>query len=110
MIFERKTIGDIEFVTLSGRFDTDTAQKVEENFDELSHLGSSRTVVDMSAVDYVSSSMIRVLLKTLKRHRAASGDMKLASLQPQILKVLKIAGMDALFGIHESADEAMKSF
>ena len=109
MSFNRKKIGELELVTLSGRFDTETAQRVETDFDKLTSGGGSNTVVDMAGVDYVSSSMIRVLLKSLKRHRAAKGDLQLAALQPQILKVIKIAGMDALFTIHETREKALES-
>jgi len=109
MSFQKKRIGVVEVVTLSGRFDTETAQRVEEDFDELTHLGTGKTVVLMNDVDYVSSSMIRVLLKSLKRHRAGDGDLQLVGLQPQIMKVLKIAGMDALFTIHDNKEDALKS-
>ena len=109
MSFKKERIGEVEVVTLSGRFDTETAQRVEEDFDELSHFGSSKTLVVMNEVNYVSSSMIRVLLKSLKRHRAADGDLQLASLQPQIMKVIKIAGMDALFTIHETKEKALET-
>jgi len=107
--FKKERIGEVTVVTISGRFDTETAQRVEKDFDELAHPGLDKTVVVMDAVDYVSSSMIRVLLKSLKRHRAAGGDMQLAGLQPQIKKVLKIAGMDALFTMHERTKEALES-
>ena len=109
MSFQKERIGEINVVTLSGRFDTETAQMVEQDFDELSHLTTGTTLVIMKAVDYVSSSMIRVLLKSLKRHRAGDGDLQLAALQPQILKVIKIAGMDALFTIHESRETALQA-
>ena len=110
MNFRKEQVGDIAVVTLSGRFDTETAQRVEQDFDELSHLGTGKPIVVMNQVAYVSSSMIRVLLKSLKRHRAADGDMQLAGLQPQILKVIKIAGMDALFTIHENRAAALQAF
>jgi anti-sigma B factor antagonist len=110
MSFKKERIGEIDVVTLSGRFDTETAEAVGRDFDDLIAAGTGKTVVDMEAVDYISSSMIRALLKSLTQHRAADGDLYLSSLQPQIFKVLKIAGMDALFNIHDDKDKALESF
>ena len=109
MSFKRERIGNVEVVTLGGRFDTERAENLGKEFDELSVSGSGKTVVVMESVDYISSSMIRILLKSLKKHRATDGDLQLAGLKPQIMKVMKIAGMDALFTIHEHKEEALKS-
>ena len=104
--FAKENAGETEVVTLSGRFDTESAEAIEKDFDELAADG--KTVVVMESVEYISSSMIRVLLKSLKMHRSSGGDLQLAALQPQIFKVLKIAGMDALFTIHESRESALE--
>ncbi len=110
MCFKRDKIGEIEIVTLNGRLDTEKAQKIDRQFDDLTESGSGKTLVIMDTVDYISSSMIRVLLRSLKRHRAVKGDLQLVGLQPRIKSVLKVAGMDALFIMHDEKDGAVKSF
>lgn len=110
MSFQREKIEDIEVVILSGRFDTEKARNVEKDFDELCNTGTVNAIVVMNDVNYISSSMIRVLLKSLKKVKGANGDLKLAGLQPKIMEIMKIAGMDSLFDIHEDKDIAMKSF
>ena len=110
MCFTKEKRGNIDLITLSGRLDTNTSEKLNDKFDEICETGSGRTIVIMSDVDYISSSMIRILLKSLKKHRAMDGDFQLVGLQPQIMKVMKIAGMDTLFKIFEDTESAMREF
>ena len=110
MCFKRETNGNIELVTLTGRLDTERARKLTSDFDEISESGTGKTIVLMDSVEYISSSMLMVLLQSLKRHRAVKGDLRLVGLQPQIMKVIKIAGLDALFNIHEDKESALKAF
>ncbi|MGB9437020.1 MAG: STAS domain-containing protein, partial [Desulfobacterales bacterium] len=47
-------------------------------------------IFDMEFADYISSTGIRVLLKTKKAMKAANGRMVFMNLQPQIQKVFDI--------------------
>ena len=109
MSFQKEQIGNVDVVTLAGRFDTETAQDISFDFDELVESGTGKAIVLMNSVAYISSSMIRILLKSLKKYRAKGGDFQLVGLQPQIMKVLKIAGMDALFTFHDDKESALES-
>ena len=100
MCFTKEKVGNIDVITLSGRLDTNTSEKLNDKFDEACETGSGKTIVVMKDVDYISSSMIRILLKSLKKHEAKGWEFQLVGLQPQIMKVMKIAGMDTLFKIH----------
>ncbi len=109
MCFTNERIGDIDMVTLSGRLDTEKAEKLIVHFDELWDSGSHNAMVLMESVNYISSSLIRVLLKSLKKHKAAGGDFKLVGLQPHVFNVIKMAGLDSIFSIHEDKESALKS-
>ncbi len=110
MAFVQKTFENVEVITLSGRFDTENSEAVEKEFDSLDQSGSLRSLIDMSDVNYISSSMIRVMIKTLKAHRARGGDIQLVGLQPNILKVLEMTGIDTIFKIHEQLEDGVASF
>lgn len=110
MCYSTEKIDDIDLITLSGRLDTETSEKLNDPFDKVCESGSGKTIVLMNNVEYISSSMIRILLKSLKKHRAMDGDFQLVGLQPQIMKVMKISGMDTLFTIHEYKESALKAF
>jgi len=69
--------GDVLIVRPEGRIDTNTSDELEGWL--LSRLdgGLKRLVVDMSAVDYISSAGLRVLLMTLKKLRGNGGQLVL---------------------------------
>ena len=109
MTFKLEKKDGVNVVTLSGRLDTEKAEMMEKDFDQLIETGIDRTIVVMTDVNYMSSSMIRVLLKTLKRHAATDGSFWLAEPQPSIVKILTITGLEKLFNIQDNKEEAFKA-
>lgn len=107
MAFDRTLEAGIDLATIVGRFDTEAAESVETDFDALVSGSGNHTVVDMTGVDYISSSMIRILLKAFKQHKAADKGFHLAGIQPKILKVLEMAGLAPLFSIHNTREDAL---
>ena len=67
-------------------------------------------VAELSVVEYISSSGLRVMLSSLKKLNQLDGTLKLSSLQPYVLEVFEIAGFTQLFEIYDSAEEAVDSF
>ncbi len=55
--------------------------------------------IDLSALDYVSSAGLRVLLVAAKAAKAKGGKVTLLSPKPATLEVLKISGFDKIIAI-----------
>jgi anti-sigma B factor antagonist len=105
-----KTINDVEIVFLNGRLDAYNSNLVEKKLDELIDSGKIKMVADLSGVEYISSSGLRVMLSSLKKLDKLGGTLKLSSLQPYVMEVFEIAGFTQLFQIYDSEDEAVTSF
>jgi anti-anti-sigma factor len=72
--------------------------------------GGARTVLlDFSAVDYVSSAGLRVILLAGKRLKAIDGRLALCGLSEDCLEAFRISGFDALFVLYASVDEGLKA-
>ena len=86
-----KTI-NAEAVTLkvSGRLDTQTAPELENELDAVLP-GAKDLTFDMSALEYVSSAGLRVILKAQKVMNA-QGSMKLTGVNDSIMEVFDITG------------------
>ena len=98
--------GGITKVVLRGRFDTTGAVVVELPFNQVV-TEHSRIMVDLSAVNFLASYAIRVLLVGAKIVNSKGG--KLVILCPEtnnVAKVLKTAGMDSLIPIRPSESAA----
>ena len=73
-----------------GSINAGTYSILEEKVDEILESPPDVIIFDMEFADYISSTGIRVLLKTKKAMKAANGRMVFMNLQPQIQKVFDI--------------------
>jgi anti-anti-sigma factor len=73
-----------------GSIDAHTYAVLEEKVDETLAQQPDVIIFDMEFADYISSTGIRVLLKTKKALKETDGRMVFINLQPQIKKVFDI--------------------
>jgi anti-anti-sigma factor len=97
--------GTVTIVTIAGRLDGVTAPQLDDGLAALIAPGV-RMVLDMSALDYVSSAGLRVLLKVAKQVKAAKGRLALAGITPTVTKVFEISGFTTIFDIHADSISA----
>ena len=71
--------------------------------------GRTVAVVDLSDVSFVDSTALGVLVSGVKRLRSAGGDLRLVVTQPRISKVFEITGLNDVFRIYSSAEEAVRA-
>ena len=95
---------DIDFnnsgaVVLSGRLDAAQAAKAQEFLDRI----LDECVVDMSALEYISSAGLGVLLKTHKRLMDNSSELKLINVNSHINDIFRYSGFDKLFIIETAS-------
>ena len=98
--------GGISKVVLRGRFDTTGAVVVELPFNKLV-TEKRKIIVDLSAVNFLASYGIRVLLVGAKIVNGKGGNLVILCPDNNVAKVLKTAGMDALIPIHQTEAAAM---
>ena len=73
-----------------GSIDAQTYSVLDEKMDEILKQQPDIIIFDMEFADYISSTGIRVLLKTKKALKEIKGRMVFMNLQPQIKKVFDI--------------------
>lgn len=110
MEIKDKQIGEVTLLTLSGNLDAMTAPKITEYINRQVAKRNTNLVADFSGVDYTSSAGLRVLLGAIKDTRAQSGDMRLAGVQPDVLKVLNLSGFTKILKIFDDVDSAIASY
>jgi anti-anti-sigma factor len=69
--------------------------------------GGPPLVIDMSAVDYISSVGLRVLMVAAKQAEAQAGTIAIAALTPMVREVFEISRFDMLFRIYDSVEAAL---
>ncbi len=93
-------------VTPTGKLNAAQADLVETLLMRQLELGNRWLILDLSDVDYISSVGLKMLVSMWQRIRAQKGDLALAALNPRVREVLEIIGLDLVFTITETADQA----
>ena len=90
MTIEKTITGTATVLKIVGRLDTSTAPELEAAIDGCA-AGINELVLDCSALEYVSSAGLRVILKAQKMMNA-QGSMKLTHVNETIMEVFDITG------------------
>jgi anti-anti-sigma factor len=107
MNIEQETRGDVLVVHLAGRLDSSSAPELERLLLEQFTAGLKRLVFDFSALDYVSSAGLRVILLAGKKLRAAQGKLALVGLRDMVREVFEMSGFLTLFAVTDTVDEGV---
>ncbi|MBV8780922.1 MAG: STAS domain-containing protein [Phycisphaerae bacterium] len=69
-----------------------------------------RVLLDFQSVDHLSSAALGMLININNRIKQRNGQLRLASIRPQIYEVFVITKLNKLFRILPDRAEALKSF
>ena len=94
----------------AGRIDSETAPDLEKRAMALLQKGDRYLVLDLSAVVYMASSGMRVLLQVAKKAHASEARLALAGMAPSIRDLLAMTGFLQYFEEFASADAAEAVF
>lgn len=94
-------------LAVTGEVDVATVPRLREQLHGLVAQGTNRIVVDLDGVDFLDSTGLGVLVGALKRVRSNDGELTLACTQPRIRKVFEVTGLDNVFTLYDSVDEAV---
>lgn len=92
-------------LTLTGRLDSDTAPDLDSRLVEAVGQGADALVLDLSALDFISSAGLRVLFKAKKQLEESGGKLMLVNLQPQVRKVFEIIKALPTLSVFQSWEE-----
>jgi anti-sigma B factor antagonist len=96
-------------IQLGGEVDLYTAPEFKERLVELIENGKTKIVVDLSEATFIDSTTLGVLVGGVKRLRPAGGSLALVCSDQNITKIFEITGLDRVFPIHGTRDEALSS-
>ena len=98
----------VVIVSPVGRVDSTTSSQLDQYLSTLGATGDGRVVVDFSAVEYISSAGLRVMLALAKRAKDQKGRVALASMSDSVRQVFELAGFMPLFTVTNSRDDAIQ--
>ena len=106
-ITDQEIDAETQVIELGDEIDLYTAPEFKERMVELIEDGKKRIVVDLSAATFIDSTTLGVLVGGVKRLRPAGGSLALVCTDQNITKIFEITGLDRVFPIHASRDDAL---
>ena len=108
-IQDEEVDADTHVIELGGEVDLYTAPEFKERLVQVIEDGKKHVVVDLSKATFIDSTTLGVLVGGVKRLRPAGGSLTLVCADPNICKIFEITGLDRVFSIHDSRDEALST-
>jgi len=110
MNFEVQTekVDDSTYViALSGEVDLYTAPEFKQQLLDVISNGGKDVVVDFTDTTFIDSTTLGVLVGGVKRLRVQDGRLALVCSDRNITKIFEITGLDRVFTIFPTRDEAL---
>ena len=110
MNFDIKTeqLADDRYViALAGEVDLYTAPEFKQQLLEVIGQGGKQVVIDFSNTTFIDSTTLGVLVGGVKRLRTNGGQLSLICSDRNITKIFEITGLDRVFTIYGTRDEAL---
>lgn len=101
--------GDVVCLCLSERLDSVTAPDFENKLNGLIGQGLKKIIVNFSALEYISSAGLRVLLVATKKLKETNGKFLICSLQGMVKEVFKMSGFIEILPVFDTEQEAFKN-
>ena len=105
----RSVDDEASIIDLEGEVDVYTAPQLKQQIITLLDGGVRRVVANLTAVDYLDSTALGVLIGGLKRLRERDGTLDLICPNPRIKRIFEITGLDKIFDIYSTEEEATKT-
>lgn len=96
-------------ITVSGEIDIYTAPRLKECLLAVLDEGVEHVVVDLSAVTFIDSTALGVLIGGVRRINDSGGEMALIVAGRSVRRVLSITGLDRVFAIYDSRAAAVEA-
>jgi anti-sigma B factor antagonist len=106
-ISDRRVGKDTHVITVTGEIDLFTAPEFKQHVSEPIDAGISRVVVDLMATTFIDSSSLGVLIGAHRRLKLRGGSLVIVCDSDAITKTFRITGLDGVFTMVNSLDEAL---
>ena len=107
MQIDKNQRGTVMIVAPHGSLDINTRKIFQEMLIGLLDTGKTAILVDLSHVDYMTSTGLSAMLFAAKRVENIAGKFAVCSINKAIHSVFKISGFDSIIDIYPNVDEAL---
>jgi anti-anti-sigma factor len=100
--------GEISIIKISGHLDADTAPTADKTINKILEGNCLRMLFDFSALDYLASGGLRVILGAIKELRRKGGQVVLCSLPKIVKEIFEVSGFNSVVPIAKSVESGIE--
>jgi anti-sigma B factor antagonist len=97
----------IAVIALSGELDLYTCPEFKEELLRVIGAGATLVIVDLTRTAFIDSTALGVLIRGVERLKKNDGQLVVVCADPNIVKVFEVTGLNRVFTIVGSRDEAL---
>jgi anti-sigma B factor antagonist len=94
-------------VSVSGEIDLYTAEELERRVREATSVGADTVLLDLSAVGFIDSTALGVIIQETKRLEGRGHALILVTNDPRTVRVLEVTGLDRVLPRHATLHDAL---
>ena len=101
---------EVSVISVRGYVDTTTSSELEESLKRLLRKGRYDIVIDLGAVNYISSAGWGIFISEIKEIRENGGDLKLAAMIGDVYEVFELLEFQTILESFDTVEQAVASF
>ncbi|PIR20056.1 MAG: anti-anti-sigma factor [Deltaproteobacteria bacterium CG11_big_fil_rev_8_21_14_0_20_47_16] len=102
--------GEIVVLKCKGSLDAESVASFKKSTQKMVDEGSRYFVIDATALNFVDSMGLGAIISLMRRVQADRGEIKLASLSPDIRMIFELTRLHRVFDICATVSDACKKF
>jgi anti-sigma B factor antagonist len=94
-------------VALAGEIDLYTCPEFKQELLRVIADGATLVVVDLTKTTFIDSTALGVIIRGVERLKQRDGRLVVVCADPNIVKIFEVTGLNRVFSIYGSRDEAL---
>ncbi|WP_299535880.1 STAS domain-containing protein [uncultured Streptomyces sp.] len=96
-------------LTVTGELDYHTSTRLHQALDDVPLAPGTGLVIDLAGLTYCDSTGITLLVTAYQRAEAIGARFSLAATSPDLLRVFHIVGLDQVFSLQPTTEQAISA-
>lgn len=101
------SVGARTVLKVAGEVDVSSAPQLQDKLADLVETAGDGLIVDLSGVSFIDSTGLGVLVGARNRSAELNRSIDVVVASERVLKLFRITGLDSVFDIHPSVDDAV---
>ena len=99
---------NMKIISIEGKMDAISAPEFEDKMGEWLEQGEISFIINLGAVNYMSSAGLRSILIVAKKLKEHDGKLIFVNLREEVQKIFRISGFSSMIPTYESLEVALE--